>query len=149
MQDYLLMLIHGVTYSRAMSVTEDAAIDRFNKHSAEVSTLYPHHGTHGLALSFSWTNGIPTEPSHCHDTLPATPTNSLLGLSHGWPRAYQRHQRPLSWQKRSQTRTRYHKNKWAHKVMSAYWARVPHAHNLPLLEAPTRGMTMDRIKAFP
>ena len=33
--------------------------------------------------------------------------------------------------------------------MSAYRARVPHAHNLPSLEAPTRGMTTDQIKAFP
>jgi hypothetical protein len=73
------MLIHGVTYLRAVSVTEDAAIDRFNKHSVEVSTLYPHHGTDGLALPFGWTNGIPTEPTHCHDTLLATLTNSPLG----------------------------------------------------------------------
>ena len=30
--------------------------------------------------------------------------------------------------------------------MSAYRARVPHAHNLPWLEAPARGTTKDRIK---
>ena len=62
-----------------MSVTKDAAIDRFNKHYAEVSTLYPHYGTHGLALPFGWTNGVPTKPIYYHDTLPATPTNSPLG----------------------------------------------------------------------
>ena len=43
------------------------------------STLYPHHRTHGVTLPFGWTNGIPTKPLHCHDTLPATPTNSPLG----------------------------------------------------------------------
>ena len=42
-------------------MTEDAAIDRFNTHSAEVSTLYPHDETHGLALPFVWTNGVPTK----------------------------------------------------------------------------------------
>ena len=79
------MLIHGVTYSRAMSVTEDAAIDRLNAHSAEVSTLYPHYGTHGLAFPFGWTNGIPTKPLHCHNTLPATPTQIPNGLVLGGP----------------------------------------------------------------
>ena len=48
-------------------------------HSAEVSTLYPHYGTHGLALPFGWTNGVPTKPIYCHDTLPATLTHSQLG----------------------------------------------------------------------
>ena len=134
-----------MTYYRVVSITEDAAIDRLNT-LYRGSALYPHHRTHGLALPFGWTNGLPTKTFPCHDTLPATPTNSLSGLSHGWPHAYQRHQRPPSWQKRSQTGTRYHKNKRAHKVMSAYGARVPHAHNLPSLEAPARGTTKDRIK---
>ena len=53
------------------------------------SALYPHYGTHGLALPFGWTNGIPTEPSHCHNTLMDTPTNSPLGSVLGDP-AYQR-----------------------------------------------------------
>ena len=44
-----------------------------------LSTLYPHYGTHGLALPFGWTNGVPTKPIYCHDTLPATPTHSPLG----------------------------------------------------------------------
>ena len=95
------MLIHGVTYSQVMSVTEDAAMDRFNKHYAEVSTLYPHHGTHGLALPFGWTNGIPTEPSHCHDTLSATPTNSPLGYVMVAPVSTKDIQRPLLWQNKS------------------------------------------------
>ena len=33
--------------------------------------------------------------------------------------------------------------------MSAYLIMVARAHNLPSLEAPARGMTIDRIKAFP
>ena len=42
--------------------------------------MYPHYRTHGLALPFGWTNGVLTKPSYCYDTLPATPTNSPLGL---------------------------------------------------------------------
>ena len=49
------------------------------------STLYPHHGTHGLAFPFGWTNGIPTKPLHCHSTLPATPTQIPNGLVLGGP----------------------------------------------------------------
>ena len=33
--------------------------------------------------------------------------------------------------------------------MLAYRARVQHAHNLPYMEALTRGTTMKRIKAIP
>ena len=77
-QDYLLMLIHGVTYSRVVSVIEDTAIDRLNT-LYRGSALYPHHGIHGLALPFGWTNDIPTELPHCHDTLSTTPTNSPQG----------------------------------------------------------------------
>ena len=32
--------------------------------------------------------------------------------------------------------------------MSAYRDRVPHAHNLPSLEALARGMSIDHIRAF-
>ena len=76
---FLLLLTHGVPYFRTRPLSAGAAIDRFNIHSAEVSTLYPHYGTHGLALPFGWTNGVPTKPIYCHDTLPATPTHSQLG----------------------------------------------------------------------
>ena len=31
--------------------------------------------------------------------------------------------------------------------MSAYRARVTHAHNLPSLEAPTKGLTTERLTA--
>ena len=91
------MLIHGVTYFRVVSITEDAAIDRLNT-LCRGSAVYSHHRTHGLALPFGWTNGLPTKTFPCHDTLPATPTNSLSGLSHGWPHAYQRHLQPPWWQ---------------------------------------------------
>ena len=123
------------------------------KHSAEVSTLYPHHGIRGLALPFGWTNGIPAEPSHCHETLPATPTNSPLGLSHGWPRCLPKtsngHRRGKT-NLRSQTGTRYHNNNnWHTRLMFAYLIKVARAHNLPSLEAPARGMTIDPVKTFP
>ena len=49
---FLLLLTHGVTYFQPGPLSAGAAINRFNIHSAEVSTLYPHYGTHGLALSF-------------------------------------------------------------------------------------------------
>ena len=62
----------------SVSITVDSAIDRFNT-LCRGSALYPHHGTHGLALPFGWTNGVPTKPIYCHDTLPATPTHSQLG----------------------------------------------------------------------
>src|SRR5215216_7460972 len=131
-------------------MTEDAAIDSFNIHSAEVA-----HCTHT------------TEPmaSHSHSGGPtAFRQNPPIAMTLSRPLRLT----PLgakSWvapclpktstttvvakHKRSQTGTRYHKNKQAHKVMSAYRARVPHAYNLPSLEVPNRGMTMGRIKAFP
>ena len=76
---FLLLLTHGVTYFRPGPLSVGAAIDRFNIHSVEVSTQYPHYGTHGLALPFGWTNGVSTKPIYCHDTLPATPAHSPLG----------------------------------------------------------------------
>ena len=51
--------------------------------------------------------------------------------------------------KRSQMGTRYHNNEQEHKVMSAYRARVLHAHNLPSLEAPARGMIVDPVRTLP
>ena len=75
----LLLLTHSVTdYELGPYLRAWLLID-LNTHSAEVSTLYSHHGTHGLALPFRWTNGVLTKPIYCHDTLPATPTHSPLG----------------------------------------------------------------------
>ena len=62
----------------------DSAIDRLNT-LCRGSTLYPHHGTHGLTLPFGWTNDIPTKPFHCHSTLSATPTQIPNGLVLGGP----------------------------------------------------------------
>ena len=46
--------------------------------------------------------------------------------------------------------TRYHNNNNGHtRLMSAYLIRVACAHNLPLLEAPARGMTIDPVRTFP
>ena len=125
LQDLLERLIHGVTYSRVVPITEDAAIDRFNT-PCRGSALYPHHGIQGLPLPFGWTNGIPTKPSPCHDTLPPTPTNSLsLGAMSWVAPCLPKTPTATIVAKRSQTGTRYHKKqKRAHKVMSAYRARV-------------------------
>ena len=35
------------------------------------------------------------------------------------------------------------------RLMSAYLIRVARAHNLPSLEAPVRGMTIDPVRTFP
>ena len=67
---------------------------------------------------------IPTKPSLCHALSPATATISLSGLGLGWPRVYQRHQRPPSWQNGPKQGQGTIKTKRAHKVMSAYRARV-------------------------
>src|SRR3954471_13818522 len=64
-----------------MPMTEDAAIGSLTNTLCTDRALYPHHRTHGLALPFGWTNGVPTKPIYCHDTLPATSTHSPLGLS--------------------------------------------------------------------
>ena len=58
-------------------MTEDAAIDSLNT-LCRGSALYPHYGTHGLALPFGWTNSVLTKPFHCHDTLQALPTQTPL-----------------------------------------------------------------------
>ena len=58
--------------------------------------------------------------------------------------------RPPSWQKRSQTGTRIHNNNNGDtRLMSAYLIRVARAHNLPSLEAPARGTTIDPVRTFP
>ena len=132
-----------------MSVTKDAAIDRFNKHSTEVSTLYPHHGTHGLALPFGWTKGVPTKPSYYHALSRATPTISLSGLGLGWPRVYQRHQRPSSWQNGPKRGQGTIKPKMSTQGYVCLPGQGMHAHNLPSREAPARCTTKDRIKTFP
>ena len=41
----------------------------------------------------------------------------------------------------------YNNNNGHTRLMSAYLIRVARAHNLPSLEALTRGMTTDRIRA--
>lgn len=75
----LLLLTHSVTDNELGPYLRARLSIHLNTHSAEVSTLYPHHRSHGLALPFRWTNGILTKLICCHDTLPATLTNSPLG----------------------------------------------------------------------
>ena len=41
-------------------------------------------------------------------------------------------------------------NNYGHtRLMSAYLIRVARAHNLPSLEAPTRGTTIDPVRTVP
>ena len=112
LQDLLEKLIHGVTYSRVMPITEDATIDRLNT-LCRGSALYPHYGT---LASHSHSGG----PKHSDETLPLPCT--LPGHSDHLPL------RARSWvapclpktptatvvAKRSQTGTRYHKYKNQH-----------------------------------
>ena len=67
-----------------MPMTEDAAIGSLNT-LCRGRALYPHYGTHGLALPFGWTNGVPSKLIYCHDTLPATPPQIPNGLVLGGP----------------------------------------------------------------
>ena len=138
-----------MTYYRVVSITEDAAIDRL-KHTLQRLAHFTHTTElKGLTLPFRWTNSVPAKLSYHHDTLPATPTHSLSGLSYGWPHAYQRHIRPPSWQN-GPKRGHELKTKHGHtRLMPSYLIRVASAHNLPSLEAPARGTTKDRIKTFP
>ena len=70
------MLIHGVTYSRVMPITEDAAIDRLNT-LCRGSALYPHYGTPGLAFPFGWTKAFRRNPPFVmHSPRPLRPTPS-------------------------------------------------------------------------
>ena len=134
-------------------MTEDAAIDRLKTHTLyRGSALYTHHGTHGLTLPIEWTNGVPTKPIYCHDTLPATPTNSPLGQVMGGPvptKGINGHRRgkTLNGPKRGQWYTNI--NNGHTRLMSAYLIRVARAHNLSSLEAPARGMTIDPVRTFP
>ena len=62
-----------------------------------------------------------------------------------WPRVYQRHQRPPSWQngpKQGQGTIKTN----GHTRLCLLTGQGMHAHNLPSLEAPARGTTKDRIK---
>ena len=138
-----------MTYLRTGPLSSGAAIDRLI-HSAEV--VHFTHTTEPMA-SHSHSDG-PTafrrNPSIAM-TLSRPLRLTPLWASPRWPRVYQRHTttilaKTINCPKRGQGSILQQR---AHKVISAYLARVPHAHNLPSLEAPTRGMTTDRIKAFP
>ena len=131
-----------------MPITEDAAIDRLNT-LCRGSALYPHYGTPGLAFPFGWTKAFRRKPSLCHALSPATPTNSLSGLGLGWPRVYQRHQRPPSWQngpKQGQGTIKTNTSTQGYVYLPG---QGMHAHNLPSRAAPVRATTNDRIKTFP
>jgi hypothetical protein len=143
----IILLTHSVSYYELCPYPRTRlSIDYI--HSAEVSTLYPHHGTHGLVLPFGWTNDVPTKPNLLHGTLPATPTNSPLGYVMGDPVSF-RHL-PSSWPNKTVPNgDRAQNQTWVHKASAAYLIRVALPHNLPWLEAPARGMTIDQVRAVP
>ena len=133
----------------SVSVTVDSAIDRLI-HSAKVA-----HCTHTMdTMASNSHSGGPTA-FRLNPSIAMTLSRPLRLTPHwatpGWPRVYQRHNDHRRGQNINVPHgDRYQKSQQrAHKVMSAYRARVLHTHNLPSLEAPTRGMTTDRIKAFP
>ena len=112
--------------------------------------MYPHHETHGLALPFGWTNGVPKKPIYCHDTLPATPTNTPFGFSPGWPMPTKGLTATVvAKQKQSQTGTKARKQLGLTRLMSSYLAEVALAHKLPSLEALARGTTIESVSTFP
>ena len=134
-------MIHGVTYSRVLPITEGAAIDSLNT-LCRGSALYPHYGT--LAShSHMCGPGISTKPSYCHDTHPATPTNTAYGFSPGWPMPTKGLTATVvAKQKWSQTGTKVRKQLGHTRLMPSYPAKVAPVHNLPSLEAPARGMAI-------
>ena len=82
-------MIHGVTYSRVMPITEDVAIDRLNT-LCRGSALYPHYGTPGLAFPFGWTKAFRRNPPFVM-ALSRPLRLSPHRASPGWPHVYQRH----------------------------------------------------------
>ena len=84
-----------------------------------------------------------------HALSPATPTISLSGLGLGWPRVYQRHQRPPSWQNGPKQGQGTIQTKTSTQGYVCLPGQGMHAHNLPSREAPVRATTKDRIKTFP
>ena len=69
--------------------------------------------------------------------------------SPGWPRVYQRHQRPPSWQNGPKRGQGTIKTKTSTQGYVCLPGQGMHAHNLPSREAPVRATTKDRIKTFP
>ena len=65
----ILLLTHSLAdYKLGPYLRARLSID-LNTHSVEVSTLYPHDGTQGLALPFGWTNGVSTKTALLPMTL--------------------------------------------------------------------------------
>ena len=116
-------------------------------HSAEVSTLYPHHGTHGLVLPFGWTNDVPTNPVYCMTLSRPLRQTPLWAMS--WVTLCPSDTCHRHGQTNCPKRGPRAKLTWVHKVSAAYRAKVALPHNLPWLEAPARGMTIDQVRAAP
>ena len=129
-------------------MTEDAAIDRLNTHSAEVAHCT--HTTEPMA-SHSHSGG----PTAFRQNRPTAMTLSRpLRLTPHWAKSWVAPCLPQDTSTTVVARpTRGHGSKNSNnghtRLMSAYLIRVTCSHNLPSLEAPARGTTIDRIRAVP
>ena len=116
-------------------MTEDATIDRLNTHTLERLAHFTHTTElTGPALPFRWTNGVPTKPTYCHDTLLATPTPH-------WAKSWVTPCLP-----KTPTATVVAKQngpKRGHELKSKP------GHTRLMSSYLIRGMTIDRIRAFP
>ena len=137
-----------MTYYEPVPMTEDAAIDRLNT-LCRGSVLYPHYGTPGLALPYVRTTAFrqnrATAMTLSRLLRPTPPWGSVLGGPVP-TKGTNGHRRGKNGPKQGHDL----KTKPGHtRLMSAYLIREARAHNLPSLEAPARGMRIDRIRAFP
>src|SRR3989337_2802246 len=104
-------------------------------HSAEVSTLYPHHGTHGLVLPFGWTNDIPTKPIYCMTLSRPLQQTPLWAMSWVSPMSTRDILPPRGCHRHGQNKNCPKRGLWihttrAHKAMTAYLIRIARTHNL-------------------
>jgi hypothetical protein len=104
---------------------------------------------------FGWTGDAAAKPIYCV-TLMVPPTYPFSGSCHGCPWGHSvipRCHRVTSCHRVAKQNYPkqgpcIHKT-WAHKVIAAYRARVARTYNLPSLEVPIRGTTIDQVRASP
>ena len=140
----LLLLTHSVTnyelgpYPRVrLSIDLIHTLQRLAHCTHTTEPMVSHSHTCG--------HGVPTKPMYFHDTprpLRPTPLWAKSWVAPCLPKA------PMATvvAKRGQGSIL---NNGHTRLMPSYLIRVEHAHNIPSLEAPARGMTIERIKAIP
>ena len=134
-----------MTYYELVPKSEDAAIDRFNIHSAEVA-----HCTHTTEPVASYSHsGGPTVFRQNRSTAmtlsrPLRPT-PLFGFSPVSPSLPKANGHCHGKQKRSQMGSKRAKQLGLTRFMPAYLIRLARAHKLPSFEAPVRGMTINQL----